>query len=331
MTVSSRGLAALGPWPLSLAQASHAYGQDDGERRDEGRELVSIALSSLSFLKPLERKELSGYLRSLGDLCKMGLGDIETRIGRRLRTLEYEPRRLADETRRRYDFIRSRGIKTLAIDSPDYPPQLREMHDPPFLLYWRGERLHPEYPSLAIVGTRSPSLKAYGDARRIAYELAQASIPVISGLALGVDRAAHEGALEGGGQTIAVLGTGIDTVYPRANQGLAARILANGGAIVSEYPPGWGAMAYRFPQRNRIISGLARAVLVAQAPSRSGALITADYALEQGRELFVMESGLFGQCGQGGARLAAEGSVAVDRANDMVVDWPRINKGMEKP
>ena len=170
-----------------------------------------------------------------------------------------------------------------------YPPLLRELHDPPNRLYVRGGPVAEllARPAVAIVGARSCSPYGAHVARSVGRSLAGAGLVVVSGLARGVDGEAHRGALEGGGPTVAVLGCGIDRDYPRAHAELAARIRAN-GAVVSEYPPGVEPAPWRFPARNRIIAGLARATIVVEARSRSGALGTADFALELGRDVFAV-------------------------------------------
>jgi DNA processing protein len=182
------------------------------------------------------------------------------------------------------------NIKLIRYDDLEYPELLREIHDMPYALYCRGNYEVLKQESCAIVGTR----KATGNGRKAAYELAQGlcenGLTVISGLALGIDAMAHKGALNvSDGKTAAVLACGLDTVYPRANTQLAARILQNDGCLVSEYALGEEPLKYRFPERNRIISGLSKATVVIEAPAKSGSLITADFALEQNRDLFFHE------------------------------------------
>ena len=173
--------------------------------------------------------------------------------------------------------------------SRSYPPLLAAIHDPPRRLYLRGEGSIEmlSRPAVAIVGTRSCSPYGAQVARRLGRELAAAGVTVISGLARGADAEAHRGALEAGGPTVAVLGCGIDRDYPRAHAALARRI-AEVGLIVSEYEPGVEPAPWRFPARNRIIAGLAGATVIVEARERSGALITADFALEDGREVFAV-------------------------------------------
>ncbi|MDR2258048.1 MAG: DNA-protecting protein DprA, partial [Treponema sp.] len=167
---------------------------------------------------------------------------------------------------------RRRDIRWASWGMPEYPPQLREIFDPPTVLFFRGVLPGPETTLAAVVGTRHPTQEAAAQAYGISRDLGAAGIPVVSGLALGIDAMAHRGNLDGGAPTVAVLGSGADEVYPAANRTLARRILERGGAVASEYPPGTGPLRWNFPARNRIISGLARGVLIVEAPVKSGAL-----------------------------------------------------------
>lgn len=176
-----------------------------------------------------------------------------------------------------------------------YPRMLSEVSDPPPLLYYRGQ-VQPEEnyghtPLVAMVGTREPSEYAKRWTRKIAYALAQRGITVVSGMAEGIDTQAHLGCLEGGGRTIAVLGTGVDMIYPPRNQGLYHKIQEQ-GLVISEYPAGTQPTRAHFPKRNRIVAGLCRAVLVMEAPTKSGALITAYQANEYGRDIYVLPGSL---------------------------------------
>jgi len=165
-------------------------------------------------------------------------------------------------------------LEWYAHGSPSYPPLLHELSDPPLLLYYRGV-LPDRKPMVAVVGTRNPSGSGRTQAYRLGFELGTAGIPVVSGLARGIDSMAHRGNLEGKGKTVAVLGNGLDSVYPVSNRGLALRVLDTGGCLVSEYPPGVPPYKWHFPARNRIIAVLGRATIVVEAPEHSGALITA--------------------------------------------------------
>lgn len=221
------------------------------------------------------------------------------------------------------------GVSLLYLEHPDYPAALRSIYDPPPLLYLRGAL--PPLPgvtpaAIAIVGARNASDDALHFARALAAELAHAGLTIISGLALGIDAAAHRGALESeGGQTIAVLGSGVDVLYPPANRGLAQAIFAGRGAIVSEYPLGSRPLATNFPGRNRIISGLASGVIVIEAAARSGALITAEYALQEGRAVFAAPGRPTDPRAAGNLALLKQGAVLVTGAEDVLdeLGWPR--------
>jgi DNA processing protein len=170
----------------------------------------------------------------------------------------------------------------------DYPKLLKEIADPPFPLYFMGALPSANDVNIAIVGTRKASHEGLLVAKQIGNELAKAGAVVVSGLALGIDGAAHEGAVSAGARTIAVLATGLDSIYPRTHENLAHSILEKNGGIISEYIAGTPALPNQFLERNRLISGLCIATVVIEAPIHSGALVTAKFALEQGRELFVV-------------------------------------------
>lgn len=206
-------------------------------------------------------------------------------------------------------------LVTLADDS--YPPLLKEVADAPVLLYVRGTLLPQDELALAIVGTRKATTYGRDAASHLARQLARNGVTIISGLAHGIDAAAHRGALEGGGRTIAVLGCGIEQIYPRAHRELAHEIMGR-GALVSEFPIGMGPEARNFPRRNRIISGLSLGVLVAEAPDQSGALITATVAAEQGREVFAVPGNIFSSVSAGANRLIQDGAKLVITVEDIL-------------
>lgn len=185
--------------------------------------------------------------------------------------------------------LRSAGVRWVAKNDPDFPPLLRSIHDPPVGIFLRGGAKPGllRQPAVAIVGARSCSSYGAQVARTVARELAGAGLLVVSGLARGIDGEAHRGALEASGLTVGVLGCGIDRDYPAAHAELSARIRER-GMVVSEYAPGVDPSPWRFPARNRIIAGLSAATVVVEARERSGALITADLALEEGREVFAV-------------------------------------------
>ncbi|MBB6135922.1 DNA processing protein [Massilia aurea] len=201
---------------------------------------------------------------------------------------------------------------------PRYPPALAEIPDPPLLLYVSGRVELLAQPMVAVVGSRNASVQGRVDAESFAAALSGAGLCVVSGLALGIDTAAHEGALRGIGSTIAVVGTGLDRVYPARNRELAHRIAAQ-GCIVSEYPLGMPPLAANFPRRNRIISGLAAGVLVIEAAAQSGSLITAQLAAEQGREVFALPGSIHSALTKGCHRLIREGAQLVETVDDVLM------------
>lgn len=212
------------------------------------------------------------------------------------------------------------NVWLLSCGDADYPPLLRNIPDPPALLYGRGARRFGE--ALAIVGSRVPSLTGKVAAETLARDMAAQGMTVVSGLARGIDAAAHRGALAAGGHTIAVLGCGIDRVYPQENARLFAQI-AEHGTLLSEYLPGSDPLPGHFPGRNRIISGLSRGTLVIEAAIDSGSLITAELALEQGREVFAVPGSIDRPTSAGPNRLIKEGAHPVTEPGDILsVLWP---------
>jgi DNA processing protein len=211
------------------------------------------------------------------------------------------------------------GIRWLARSDPGFPPRLASIHDPPPGLFLRGlgDPGLLSAPSVAVVGARACTDYGAHVARSLARELAAAGVVVISGLARGVDGWAHRGSLDAGGATVAVLGCGIDRDYPRAHATLAGEIAAT-GLVVSEYPPGVAPAPWRFPARNRIVAGLALAAVVVEARERSGALITADLALEEGREVLAVPGEITSALSQGANGLLRVGATPATRAADIL-------------
>ncbi|MDR2181404.1 MAG: DNA-processing protein DprA [Treponema sp.] len=226
--------------------------------------------------------------------------------------------------------VKPANIQCVTRDSASYPPLLREIFDPPARLYIRGVLPDPEKPAVAVVGTRRPGAAAMRDALRLGRELAERGITVISGLALGIDALAHRGCLDAGGVTVAVLGSGVDQVYPASNRDLARRIIDNGGALASEYECGTKPLKWHFPARNRIISGWARGVVIVEAPEKSGALHTARFALEQGRDLWVAPAGAVSGRGRGTQALVNDGCAVITGAADIVAEWRMVSPDREK-
>jgi DNA processing protein len=208
-------------------------------------------------------------------------------------------------------------ILTIPLGDARYPAALAAIHDPPPMLWTSGRAESLRGPMVAVVGSRAASPYALQVARKLGADLARRNVTVVSGMARGVDSAAHEGALDGGGATVAVFGCGVDVIYPREHARLAARIRAS-GALVSEFPPETPPLPPYFPQRNRIISGLALAVVIVEAAEKSGSLITARFALEQGREVLAVPGNILSGRNSGAHALLRDGARIVEGADDIL-------------
>lgn len=185
-------------------------------------------------------------------------------------------------------YMRKNNIKIITINDEEYPKKLKEIYDPPIILYVRGNMDILNNTSIAIIGCREASEYGISAAKYFAYNLAKKGINIVSGLAKGIDSFAHIGAICAKGKTIAVVGNGLDSIYPKENIQIAEKILETGGTIISEYPLGTKPEKKNFPARNRIISGISNAIIVVEAKEKSGTLITVDFALEQGRDIYVV-------------------------------------------
>ncbi|MBC7342545.1 MAG: DNA-protecting protein DprA [Clostridia bacterium] len=218
------------------------------------------------------------------------------------------------------DRLDQHGVRAITLYDHDYPEPLRQVYNPPAVLYVKGNLPPSGYLGIAIVGTRRATSYGKKATELITRELAKHDIWIISGLARGIDGQAHRTCVENQGHTIAVLGCGLDIVYPPEHARLAQEIIER-GALVSEHPLGVAPEAKHFPARNRIISGLARGVLVAEAPKRSGALITAEFALEQGRDVFAVPGPITSITCEGNNNLLKEGAKAVTQAGDILEEY----------
>ncbi len=223
-------------------------------------------------------------------------------------------------------FVRS-GATLVTLTDSTYPPLLREIPDPPPYLYLKGTLPEAGTTTIAVVGSRMASDYGIAITTRFARELAEKGVAIVSGLAQGVDAAAHRGALQVSGRTVGVLGCGIDQVYPAVNRQLF-REMADQGAIVSEFPLGTGPEAANFPRRNRIISGLSRGVLVVEAAEKSGSLITAQFALEQGREVFAVPGNITHRASRGTNSLIKQGAKLVESVADIIGELPPEGAGL---
>lgn len=279
---------------------------------------LALLLGRLEFLRAAEKERVGAHLDRGEDWERVSPADLETWLGRPVRA-RWDWRELRRRWQGDLAVLERPGVGWLARDDPGFPAALNQVADPPWGLWVRGS-LDLGRSWAAVVGTRQPTEEAKAAAFELGRDLASAGVVVVSGLARGIDGQAHRGAVETG-LTVGVLGHGIDTVLPVGHRSLARRMLACGGALVSEYGPGEPAFGYRFVERNRLISGLARTVVVVQAPHRSGALWTADFALDQGRDVVVHSRGLGGERGAGTQALVAQGAPVVSGATEVVQMW----------
>ncbi|NLO88914.1 MAG: DNA-protecting protein DprA [Clostridia bacterium] len=219
-----------------------------------------------------------------------------------------------------YEQVIKNNAEIISINDKCYPQNLKNIHGAPPVLYVKGNLPDPSLLHIAVVGTRRATIYGRQVARKISYDLATNGAVIVSGLARGIDSCAHSGALEAEGKTVAVLGCGIDVVYPRENRKLFDKI-SEEGAVITEFPLGTSPSKQNFPARNRIISGLSSGVLVVESPKRGGALITADLALEQGRDVFAVPGPIFSKTSEGCNALLKEGAKLVTRAEDILEEY----------
>ena len=273
-----------------------------------------------SLVSGIGPRRLTHLLNWFGDVAS-AWGASETQL--RQAGLEAQPRENFLRQRQKIDLdaemsrIEAAGAWLLALSDDSYPILLKELADAPLVLYVKGSLLTVDQNALSVVGTRSATHYGYEAAYKLSYALAQQNVSIISGLAHGIDTAAHRGALKAGGRTIAVMGCGIDQIYPAENHELAQQIIQS-GALVSEFPLGTAPEGRNFPRRNRIISGLGLGVLVVEAPAGSGALITADMAAEQGRDVFAVPGNIFNKSSHGSNQLIQDGAKLVMTVADIV-------------
>lgn len=282
-----------------------------------------LAFSLARGLKPVQRLALirdyetprKVFEVSDESLLKYGL---DHRAIKQLRNAEkgFYSGRAAEELERCLAWLSSPGNGIVPFNSEEYPDLLTEIPDPPLILFCRGRAEILGLPAIAIVGSRNPTVDGRRTAKRFASELCRAGFAVTSGLAFGIDAESHEGALSAGGKTVAVLGTGIDQCYPAVNRPLFDRV-AQEGVLVSEFIPGIPPTPANFPRRNRIISGLSIGVLVVEAGMKSGSMITARLALEQGREVFAVPGSINNPVAKGCHRLISQGAKLVQQIEDI--------------
>ena len=259
-------------------------------------ELLPLAISAMQFLSFREKLALEEKLDTIGDLAVLSIDDISYIVGRRIRSRWWKGTECQKQAEQSMRLMEVYGIHGVLHHQLDYPALVAEIFDPPYMLFYRGNIQAVMEPCLSVVGTRKPTPAVAKATFDFSQEAAVSGYTLVSGLAFGIDAAVHKGALAGNGKTVAVLPCGADGVVPLSHKRLAATMLEREGCLLSEYLPGVPAEKFRFPQRNRIIAALSPVTVVAAAPEKSGALITAEFALEQGRDVYLLAAGLAETC-----------------------------------
>ena len=295
-----------------------------------------LYLNRLSFLTSRERIFLATKFESAATLRRATLYDLSLMVNRSLAPKRRPSIQFEFDLRRDLRVLHSGELEVVSFFDPLYPPLLRQSWDPPLVLFCRGNRqLLADDAPVSVVGTRRPDGGALKATRILGAEIARDGYTVVSGLARGIDGAAHRGALgHPGGRTVAVLGSGVDRLYPDCHRPLGREILSRGGLLVSEFPPGTEARKYRFPKRNRIIAGMSPLLWVIQAPEGSGALITAGHASSENRDIVCHRAGFLpGRAGQGCRALEEEGCGVYGSWSEYraAQQWPPYRPGLEFP
>jgi DNA processing protein len=288
-----------------------------------------VAFHFVPFIGPSRLRRLEDHFGSLERAWSADANRLRAVLDDRSHAALIKVRAEIDVATLRANLARD-GISTVTLVDDDYPALLRETGGPPPVLFYRGQLIATDSTAVAIVGTRRVSPYGRELAMQIGAGLAKAGVTVVSGLALGVDGIAHQAALDAGGRTIAVLGGGVNRIYPHEHRGLAKRV-AEQGAVVSEYAPDRKPDAPNFPARNRIISGLSLGVVVVEAPERSGALITVDFAADQGRDVFAVAGNVTAANSGGTNRLIRDGARLVRSAEDVLEDLQLRRATLEEP
>jgi DNA processing protein len=283
--------------------------------------LLALSIARMEHLRSFERLLLYSKVSCVEDLAHLDSESAGAMVYRKLPMDRWNPALAIEKARHDREFLDIGKADFVIMNDCRYPPQLREVYRPPFGLFVKGSLPNPQAPAVAIVGTRIPTGRGVEAAYRLASQLSALGICIVSGLARGIDSAAHRAALRNKGKTVAILPAGMDSIYPPSNRRLAAEILDSGGGIASEYPPCTDIHIFRFPERNRIIAGLCRSCVVIEAPERSGALITADHALTEGRDVFIHKACRGSVRNAGADLLFQQGAIAVESAQDILREW----------
>lgn len=278
-----------------------------------------VAFHQISGIGPATFTKLESRFGNLEDAWCAPLSDLVAAGVSRKAAGEAERFRDENEPDEVLAEIARLGIQPYHLRHPEYPAQLAEIPAAPSVIYVKGQMLAADEPAIAIVGSRDATPYGLEMTRRISYDLARAGVTIVSGLARGIDSAAHRSALEAGGRTMAILGSGLDRVYPQRNIPMAEKIAEN-GALFTEYPPGVNALPQHFPRRNRVISGLCQGVLVVEAAFKSGAMLTVNWALEQDRDVFAVPGSALSEKSKGTNWLIQQGAKLTTTADDILED-----------
>jgi len=283
--------------------------------------IYDIALSYDESITPIEKIALFNKYSSSKNILSLNKSTIRNILGRRWTGNRFLPDVFINKAKKISNYLDKAGIKFLRFDDGNYPFSLKMIPDLPFIIYYRGNISYDYNKSIAVVGTRNPDLIGINKTKNFVEELVNRDHCIISGLAHGIDASSHYHCLVNKGKTIAVLGCGIDKIYPCANTDLAGQILRNDGGIISEYPPGIKPNKWNFPKRNRIIVGLSRGVLIIQAPSKSGSLITAMLSADYDRELFVVSYKKYNNNNLGNKELILNGANEAKNPKNIVYEY----------
>jgi DNA processing protein len=281
-----------------------------------------LALSLTEGLGPTRTRKLVERFGNIEAVFHASLTELEAAALQAVSAQSIATGKSAELAREEMARCAEQSVTLLSLEDTCYPQRLKEIYDPPLLLYVRGNPEILKQPGIAIVGTRHPTPYGLGMAERLAYDLAAQGLVIISGMARGVDTAGHRGAISAKGKTVAVFGTGVDVMYPKENSRLADQILALGGALISEFPLGTFAAPQNFPIRNRILSGMSAGVLVVEAAEYSGTRITARCALEQNRDVFAVPGNVTNKNSWGPNTLIKQGAKLVATWEDIWEDLP---------
>lgn len=318
---TDRQIGSLGAgsvrYSVGLGDSTALTAERDTQSTDTERACL-VAISQVAHIGPVRLGRLRERFGSLDEAWRAPERDLRPVLDdRSFRSFisvrgQVDPQELLQR-------LEGRGARIATVLDSEYPYLLRQIAGPPPVLYYRGTLPPREETTVSIVGTRRATNYGREVTTRIASELAAAGVAIVSGLARGIDGIAHQAALEHGGRTYAVMASGVDIVYPAEHRHLAERI-ERSGALISDYPPGTKPDAPNFPARNRIISGLSRATIVTEAPTRSGALITVGFAADQGRDVYAVPGSILSSASEGTNRLIRQGAIPLTAASDLLDD-----------